>query len=352
LFNTILNRTPLTAETNREVIKEYLPNVYLPELIAQNGEDAVREILESHFISSKAQEILMRDLFTADDFEDFIAERQRTIQEAIESMLIKERLDLSPRLRELDQRVEQVELGLRQVIEQTLAGDPDALPSHVYQKATERVQHALKKNAALEADYYETLSGRAHTKLGGASQINHEFHELTRRKADKFVKFVQFVAKKHRAICTPPTCRYAPRARINFDDLQSRSGYRGLQAYAHSKLAIVLFTYELARRLEGTGVTANALHPGLVATGFGTKHGGLLGLVMRLFRPAFSTPEQGAQTSIYLATSPEVEGVTGKYFVGCKAVPSSPASYDPVTAHQLWQVSAAYTKLVQGKAPD
>lgn len=141
------------------------------------------------------------------------------------------------------------------------------------------------------------------------------------------------------------------RARINFDDLQSRSGYRGLQAYAHSKLAIVLFTYELARRLEGTGVTANALHPGLVATGFGTKHGGVLGLVMRLFRPAFSTPEQGAQTSIYLAISPEVEGVTGKYFVGCKAIPSSPASYDPVTARRLWQVSAAYTKLVQGKAP-
>ncbi len=141
------------------------------------------------------------------------------------------------------------------------------------------------------------------------------------------------------------------RARINFDDLQSRSGYRGLQAYARSKLAIVLFTYELARRLEGTDVTANALHPGLVATGFGRKHGGVLGLVMRLFRPAFNRPEQGAQTSIYLATSPEVEGVTGKYFVGCKAIPSSPASYDPDTARRLWQVSAAYTKLVQGKAP-
>jgi hypothetical protein len=159
LFNTILNRTPLTAETNRNVIEDNLPNVYLPELIAQNGEDAVRAILESHFISPKAQEILMRAPFTADDFEDFIAERQRTIQEAIESMLIKERLDLSPRLRELDQRVEQVELGLREVIEQTLAGNPDTLPSHVYQKAKERVQHALKKNAALEADYYETLQG-------------------------------------------------------------------------------------------------------------------------------------------------------------------------------------------------
>ncbi|MBN1978270.1 MAG: SDR family oxidoreductase [Anaerolineae bacterium] len=135
------------------------------------------------------------------------------------------------------------------------------------------------------------------------------------------------------------------RAQINFDDLQSRAGYRGLQAYAHSKLAIVLFTYELARRLEGTGVTANALHPGLVATNFGMNNGGFIGLVMRLFRPSFISPERGAQTSIYLATSPKVEGVTGKYFVKRKAVPSSPASYDTATASRLWQVSAAHTNL-------
>jgi retinol dehydrogenase-12 len=135
------------------------------------------------------------------------------------------------------------------------------------------------------------------------------------------------------------------RAQIDFDDLQNRSGYHGLQAYAHSKLAIVLFTYELARRLEGTGVTANALHPGLVATDFGMHHGGVLGLVMRLFRAAFISPEQGAQTSIYLATSPEVEGVTGKYFVKCKDVSSSPASYNADTARRLWQVSVAYTNL-------
>lgn len=133
------------------------------------------------------------------------------------------------------------------------------------------------------------------------------------------------------------------RAQIDFDDLQSRSGYRGLQAYAHSKLAILLFTYELARRLEGTGVTVNALHPGVVATNFGMSQGGILGLVMRLFRFTFISPEQGARTSIYLATSPEVEGVTGKYFVKCKAVPSSPASYDTATARRLWEVSVALT---------
>ena len=135
------------------------------------------------------------------------------------------------------------------------------------------------------------------------------------------------------------------RARINFDDLESRKNYRGLPAYAHSKLAIVLFTYELARRLEGTGVTANALHPGIVATNFAMQGGGSMGLIVRLFRPFFVGPEQGAQTGVYLATSPEVEGVTGKYFVNRKAVPSSPASYDTTIASRLWEVSEKYTGL-------
>ncbi len=135
------------------------------------------------------------------------------------------------------------------------------------------------------------------------------------------------------------------RAQINFDDLESRTNYKGLSAYAHSKLAIVLFTYELARRLEGTGVTANALHPGIVATNFAMQGGGIMGLIVRLFRPAFVSPEQGAQTGIYLATSPEIEGVTGKYFVKCKAVPSSPTSYDMAVASRLWQVSETYINL-------
>ena len=94
--DTILNRTPLTAETNRQVIKDRLPNEYLPQMIAENGEEEVRAILESHLISSAAQSILMRDPFTPAAFEEFIAERQRTIQAAIEDLLIKERVDLPP----------------------------------------------------------------------------------------------------------------------------------------------------------------------------------------------------------------------------------------------------------------
>ncbi len=159
LVHTILNRSPLTAETNRKVITNRLPNTYLPELIADNGESTVRKILESHFISPTAQEILLRNPFTPEDFEAFIAERQRTIMEAIENLLVKERLDLSPRLRELDEKMEQVELGLRCVISKSLNGDASQLPPHVMQKVDERIQRAVRKNAALDADAYDQLDG-------------------------------------------------------------------------------------------------------------------------------------------------------------------------------------------------
>jgi hypothetical protein len=158
LINTILNRTPLTADTNRKVIKDRLPNEYLPELIKNNGEKAVRSVLETHFISAKAQEILMRDPFTPEDYEAFIAERQRTIQDAIEDLLIKERLDLTPQLRDLDEKIEQVELQLRRQILNTLNNDPTLLPSHVVQKVNERIESAVKKNPALDIDQYQTLA--------------------------------------------------------------------------------------------------------------------------------------------------------------------------------------------------
>jgi NAD(P)-dependent dehydrogenase (short-subunit alcohol dehydrogenase family) len=116
-----------------------------------------------------------------------------------------------------------------------------------------------------------------------------------------------------------------------------------MQAYGQSKLANVLFTYELGRRLEGTGVTANALHPGFVATGFARNNGPLYNFGMRLIGPFIRQPDQGAQTSIYLASSPDVEGVTGKYFVDCKAVDSDPISYDKALAEKLWQVSLELT---------
>ena len=132
-------------------------------------------------------------------------------------------------------------------------------------------------------------------------------------------------------------------ASLDFDNLQGEKHFNGMQAYGQSKLANVLFTYALAHRLEGIGVTVNALHPGFIATGFAHNNGSLYDFGMKLISPFIRKPEQGAQTSIYLAASPEVEGVTGKYFVDCKPVQSSPLSYDMSLAGKLWQVSLELT---------
>jgi NAD(P)-dependent dehydrogenase (short-subunit alcohol dehydrogenase family) len=128
-------------------------------------------------------------------------------------------------------------------------------------------------------------------------------------------------------------------AHINFDDLNMENGYSGWRAYAQSKLANVLFTYELARRLEGTGVTANCMHPGVVGTSLFNHVGGFAGKVVRLFTPFMRTPEKGADTIIWLASSPEVEGITGKYFVDRKKRATNPESDDTTVAARLWEIS-------------
>jgi retinol dehydrogenase-12 len=133
-------------------------------------------------------------------------------------------------------------------------------------------------------------------------------------------------------------------ATLPFDDLMGRRRFRGWQAYKQSKLANLLFTYELARRLEGTGVTANALHPGFVATGFGGNNGWRGSALQMLARWLGLSAEEGARTIVYLAASPEVAGVSGRYFVKERAVSSSPASYDEAAQKRLWQVSEELTR--------
>ena len=135
------------------------------------------------------------------------------------------------------------------------------------------------------------------------------------------------------------------RGRIDFANLQGERRYGGWRAYTQSKLANVLFSYELARRLEGTGVTVNALHPGFVATNFGRNNRGVGAWLWRALQMAAIDQEPGARTIIHLASSPEVEGITGKYFVKKRAVPSSRASYDLMAARRLWLVSAELTGL-------
>jgi retinol dehydrogenase-14 len=129
--------------------------------------------------------------------------------------------------------------------------------------------------------------------------------------------------------------------RIDFDDLQGERSYSGGRAYNQSKLANVLFSYELARRLQATSVTANALHPGVVSTSFGAEDpAGLQRLFVPIMRPFMKTPAQGAATSIYLASAPDLEQVTGLYFANSKPKRSSKRSYDEAAAARLWQVSA------------
>jgi retinol dehydrogenase 14 len=134
-------------------------------------------------------------------------------------------------------------------------------------------------------------------------------------------------------------------AKIDLDDLQSRKRYRGMQVYGKTKLANIMFTYELAERLEGTGVTVNCMHPGGVNTNFGNNQGGPMNLLFRLFKPFMRSPEQGADTLIYLASSPEVEGMTGKYLADRKVKAASDAAYDETTRKRLWEASEELTGL-------
>jgi NAD(P)-dependent dehydrogenase (short-subunit alcohol dehydrogenase family) len=132
--------------------------------------------------------------------------------------------------------------------------------------------------------------------------------------------------------------------RLDFSDLQNRRGYNGLRAYSQSKLANLLFTFELARRLEGSRVTVNALHPGYVVDSYGPNRSRFLKPVLSLLGMGGITPEEAARNVTYLASSPDVEEITGSYFARDRSV-TSLVSYDEETARLLWEVSAELTGL-------
>ncbi len=133
---------------------------------------------------------------------------------------------------------------------------------------------------------------------------------------------------------------------IDFDDLNAEESYSPLHAYAQSKLANILFTHELARRLQGEGVLANAVHPGVVDTGMWSGSG-WISRIARLFSWLYKRPEEGARSVVYLATSPEVEGVTGQYFKETEIVNPSPEAYDEKAEARLWKVSREMTGLAE-----
>ncbi len=129
------------------------------------------------------------------------------------------------------------------------------------------------------------------------------------------------------------------RGEIRWDDLQSERGYWAPRVYGTSKLMNILFTRELARRLEGTGVTANSLHPGVIGSSFGHNNGGLIGALWKLGKPFLMNEDDGARTTVFLARHPSVEGVTGKYFDRCKEATPKRAARDDDAARRLWSVS-------------
>jgi len=157
----------------------------------------------------------------------------------------------------------------------------------------------------------------------------------------------RLVASAHaRVVSTSSDAHHG--ATLDFDDLQSVRAYRGgllellryggpgFKVYSRSKLANILFTRELARRLAGTGVTANCFHPGFVATRFGDQSGGLTSFGIRIAKRFALTPEQGAETMVYLASSPEVAGMTGRYFSKCRPLDPTREAQDDAAAHRLW----------------
>ena len=136
--------------------------------------------------------------------------------------------------------------------------------------------------------------------------------------------------------------------KIAWDDIQLTNGYAAFRAYSQSKLANILFTYELAKRLDPGKVTANCLHPGVVASGFGETYGGAFKWIIKVAKPFMISNESGAKTSVYLSSAPEVAGITGKYFDKCKEARSNKASMEPGASERLWTMSE---ELVGLRAP-
>jgi NAD(P)-dependent dehydrogenase (short-subunit alcohol dehydrogenase family) len=193
--------------------------------------------------------------------------------------------------------------------------------------------HVLVNNAGL------ILSQRTETEEGFETTfgVNHLGHFLLTRLLLDRIK----ASAPARIVNVSSTAHRFARKGLNFDDLQSKLRYGGMQTYGRSKLANIYFTRELARRLEGTGVTVNAVHPGSVATGF-AQDGDVKGVFSALFkiaRPFLRSPEKGARTVIYVASAPEVEGVTGKYFKDSREGGVTAIARDDEPARRLWVAS-------------
>jgi NAD(P)-dependent dehydrogenase (short-subunit alcohol dehydrogenase family) len=204
--------------------------------------------------------------------------------------------------------------------------------------------HVLVNNAGL------VLSHRTETADGFEATFatNHLGPFLLTRELTERLK----ASAPARVVTVASTAHRSARSGLDYDDLQSERHYAGMRAYARSKLANILFSNELARRLSGTGVTSNSLHPGTVATGFARDGdaSGLLAFGVKVIKPVILTPEKGARTSVYLASSPGVATETGRYFIKCHPREPSRAARDEAAAERLWSVSEALVGPAGGRA--
>jgi len=216
----------------------------------------------------------------------------------------------------------------------TLAGIHQAADEFL---ARHQSLHVLINNAgAVFADRQVTADGYEMT-----FALNHlSYFLLTWRLRDTLV-----ASAPARVVNVSSDAHYG--GKMNFDDLMGAQKYRSWLAYSQSKLANVLFTYELARRLDGSGVTANVLHPGFVATGFGHNNGGTWNVMISFAHRFAKKPAKGAATSIYLASSPALSQVTGQYFSDSKVKKSARTSYDVAAQQQLWAMSEVLAALPQ-----
>jgi len=205
-----------------------------------------------------------------------------------------------------------------------------------FRERYERLDVLVNNAGAMFLDYGETEEGLERTfalnHLSGYFLLTHELLDVL--EASTPARIVNVASGAHTT------------ARLDFDNLQMRGNYAAFRQYSNSKLMNLLFTFELSRRLEGTGVTANALHPGFVASNFGMTNNSTWWVrpVMTLGHLFALSEDEGAETSIYLATSPEVEGVTGKYFVKCREKAPTSAALDEASQRRLWELSEALVK--------
>lgn len=177
--------------------------------------------------------------------------------------------------------------------------------------------------------------------LFGSRQVTEDGLELTFA-TNHMAYFVLTLGLRERLLASAParvvnTSSDAHKGyKLDFDDLQSSQGYSGFKAYGRSKLCNILYTRELARRMASTKVTANCLHPGFVATRFGDQSGGIVSKVVRIAKTFAISPEKGAETIVYLASSPEVANVSGGYFYKCRPATPTKDAQDDAAAQRLW----------------